>query len=140
MYHKAYGSDIQKLQSDINLHQELNLFYIKLCKMCIVALRRNLKMIIENPRSQPHYLTLYWCLEPSVIDKNRRENGDYQKKPTQYWFIGFEPHNNLVFDPIEYVEYRTHDNAKGRDGKSRQTMRSMIHPQYANRFIRQYIL
>ncbi len=133
-------SDIENLESDINLHKELHLNYTRLCQMCVVVLKRNLKMVFENPATKPHYLNDYWCLKPKVIDKNRRLNGDYQKKPTQYWFIGFEPHNNLVFEPLQYVEYRTHNGAKATDGKSRETMRSMIHPQYANRFIRQYIL
>ena len=96
--------------------------------------------MFENPYTQPHYLTQYWCLKPSIIDKNRRDNGDYQEKPTQYWFLNFEPKQNLVFEPLDYVEYRTHNGAKARDGKSREVMRSMIHPQYANRFIRQYLI
>lgn len=86
------------------------------------------------PRSHSmHYLTERWCLKPKVIDKNRYENGDYYKKPTQYWFIGFNPLNQLVFEPIEYVQLKIVE-------KENQVQRSMIHPQYASRFIRQYIL
>ena len=133
-------SDIQNLESDIKLHKELHLYYTRLCQLCVVVLKRGLRMVFENPYTQPHYLTTYWCLKPKVIDKNRRLNGDYQNKPTQYWFVGFEPQDNLIFEPIEYVEYRTHNGARKVDGKSRETMRSMIHPQYANRFIRQYII
>ena len=65
--------------------------------------------------------------------------GDYFKKPTQYWFIGFEPKNNLIFESLEYVPYQTINNPKF-DGVGRETARSMIHPQYANRFIREFIL
>ena len=60
-----------------------------------------------------------------------------------YWFIGLNPKNNLVFEPLEQVEsmqpiqYMTNKNPLGID---RKTARSMIHPQYADRFIRQYIL
>ena len=133
-------SDIQNLESDIQLHKELHLNYTRLCQMCIIALRKKIKLVFENPYTQPHYLTQYWCLKPSIIDKNRRDNGDYQEKPTQYWFLNFEPKQNLVFEPLDYVEYRTHNGAKARDGKSREVMRSMIHPQYANRFIRQYLI
>lgn len=133
-------SDIQNLESDIQLHNELHLNYTRLCQMCIIALRKKIKFVFENPYTQPHYLTQYWCLKPSIIDKNRRDNGDYQEKPTQYWFLNFEPKQNLVFESLDYVEYRTHNGAKARDGKSREVMRSMIHPQYANRFIRQYLI
>ena len=62
------------------------------------------------------------------------------KKPTQYWFINCKPKNNLVFEPLEYVEQRIIATVKGTDCTSRKTERSMIHPQYADRFIRQYIL
>ena len=48
----------------------------------------------------------------------------------------------LFFEPLEAVEvmkqrYVTSDNPLGVD---RKTARSMIHPQYADRFIREYIL
>lgn len=120
-------------------HRKLNLFYETLCKLVIVCIERGLKLVIENPYNQPHYLTTYWCVRPNIIDKDRTENGDYYKKPTQYWFIGFEPRNNLVFEPLEYVEKRTIA-GKNVEGVGKTTARSMIHPQYASRFIKQYIL
>lgn len=132
--------DETKLNYSMKLHKELHRNYMLISKLVLIGLKRKLRIIIENPYTQPHYLTQYWCIKPSVIDKNRRENGDYQKKPTQFYFVGFTPNTNLIFEPIEYVEYRTHDKATAKDGKSRETMRSMIHPQYANRFIRRYIL
>lgn len=55
--------------------------------------------------------------------------------------MNFKPKNNLVFEAIDYV--KTKIIAKSRvndDGLSVKTQRSMIHPQYADRFIRQYIL
>ena len=65
------------------------------------------------------------------------ENGDYYKKPTQYWFIGFEPKYNYIFEPIEFVETKIINSVKG---KHRQRERSMIHLQYARRFIKQYLI
>jgi hypothetical protein len=103
--------------------------------MAIIVLKRGLKMVIENPAPMhPNYLTRYWCLKPAIIDKNRRLSGDYFVKPTQYWFIGFEPHDNLIFEPIDYVEMKRINNISNR------VERSMIHPQYANRFIRRYLI
>ena len=98
-------------------------------------------MVIENPYTQPHYLTTYWCLKPTIIDKDRTLNGDYYKKPTQYWFVNFEPKYNVVFEPLDYVETLSLKKVvKGDSDISRKTKRSMIHPQYANRFIRQYLI
>lgn len=127
-------SDIQKLESDLKLHEELHQNYELITKLAIIVLRKGLRLVFENPAGEQHYLTRYWCLKPAIIDRNRRENGDYMTKPTQYWFIGFEPKHNLVFEPIDYVEYRTHN------AMTASKRRSEIHPQYARRFIRQYIL
>ena len=133
-------NDIQKLERDLELHSELSENYELITKLAIIILKKNLRMVFENPWSTQHYLTNYWCLKPKVIDYNRRLNGDYMVKPTQYWFIGFEPKQNLVFEPLNWVEYRTHQGMKAKDGKSKTVRRSEICPQYANRFIRQYIL
>lgn len=65
---------------------------------------------------------------------------DYYKKPTQYWFLNCKPEKNLVFEQIEYVKVRNIDNAKGTKDTTRKVERSLMHPQYADRFIRQYVL
>ena len=130
-------SDRDKLEISMQLHRELHENYDVISKMVCIALDKNLKMIIENPYTQPHYLTQFWCIKPKIVDKNRRENGDYMEKPTQYFCINFEPKQNVIFEPIEFVEKRKVDYIQGKD---RARIRSEIHPQYANRFIRQFIL
>ena len=130
----------RKLETSIVMQNELTELYILLCKLVIVCKKKNLQMVIENPYTQPHYLTMYWCLKPDLIDKDRTENGDYYKKPTQYWFINRKPFYNLVFEPIEYVEQRVITRTKKQENTTVKTERSMIHPQYANRFIRQYLI
>lgn len=127
-------TDEQKLEYAMGLHEELHKLYMLLSMLVIVAIRKDLRMIIENPYTQPHYLTTYWCIQPKLIDTDRTVNGDFYKKPTQYFFIGFEPKNNFLFEPIEWVE------KKAVERVYEQTERSMMHPQYADRFIRQYVL
>lgn len=133
-------TDIQKLEYSIQCQKELTDLYILLSEMVIVVKRKGLRMVIENPYTQPHYLTTYWCLKPTIIDKDRRNDGDYYKKPTQYWFINFEPKYNLVFEPLEYIETRTIETVTGTDCTTRQTERSLISTQYASRFIRKYLI
>lgn len=130
----------QKLECCIKFQNELTELYVLLNKLVIVCVRLNLQLIIENPQSQPHYLTSNWCLKPSLIDKDRTQRGDYYKKPTQYWFINREVNYNLIFEQLEYVKTRTIVNECSEGGLLQKTRRSMIHPQYANRFIREFIL
>jgi hypothetical protein len=126
-------SDIEKLERDIRLHEELHNNYILITKLALIILKKGLRMVFENPAGEQHYLTRYWCLKPSIVDKDRRLNGDAFKKPTQYWFIGCEPQNNFLFESMEYVETKTWTGLSARE-------RSEIHPQYANRFIRKYLI
>lgn len=133
-------NDLKKLQYSMKLHGELHELYEKLCELTVVAERKGLRMVIENPFTQPHYLTTYWCIKPSVIDKDRTNDGDYYKKPTQYFFIGFEPSFNIVMEPLDVVKTRTIARCKATETTSRQVERSMMHPQYARRFIKKYIL
>ncbi len=132
--------DIKKLEYSMKLHQELHDLYMRICKLFIIATRGGYRMIVENPYTQPHYLTTFFPIRPKLIDKDRTKNGDYYKKPTQYWFVNCEPESNILFEQLQHVDVQriSYQNSSG--GISRQVKRSLIHPQYANRFIRQYVL
>lgn len=96
--------------------------------------------MIENPYTQPHYLTLYWPVKPAVIDADRTMRGDRMKKPTQYWFINFEPANNLLFEAIPMRTAERVMYIKPGEGHNRYEARSEITPEYANRFIREFLI
>lgn len=136
--------DLSKLEYVIYRHNKLNEFYEKISQMAHIAIKNGLRMIIENPYTQPHYLTTYWCIEPKLIDKNRKERGDYYNKPTQYWFINCEPEHNFIFEPqVLHQGWSGIDSASKNAsliGTSVETVRSMISPEYANRFIREQIM
>ena len=127
--------DEKKLKYDLFLFDGLSKNYKAITKMALIAIKRNFKLIIENPANKPHFLTSYWALKPKIIDKDRRLDGDRQRKPTQYWFIGFDPKQNFVMEATEYTQSRRHESLP-----PNSPLRSEIHPQYANRFIRRYIL
>ena len=127
-------SDEQKLENDIQLHRELSNLYEIITKLAIVCIRKNIPLIIENPYSTTHYLTKYWAIPNKIIDKDRRTRGDYFQKPTQYWFINCEPKYNMILEPQIWNETRTIENT------SNKTERSLISKDYANRFIREFIL
>ena len=137
----------QKMEYDMKLLDELKKNYDIVNKMFIVCMDRGLRLIMENPYSEEHFLRRYWCYSPSIIDKDRRENGDYFKKPTQYWFLNCEPKNNLVFETVDNnaIECKDANRFMLKEhyqyfANNKKQARSMIHPQYANRFIRQYLI
>lgn len=62
-------------------------------------------------------------------------------KPTQFFFVNCEPEQNVVMIPIQRVEKVLHVNPSNmKNDKSVQVKRSMMHPQFAERFIQTYIL
>lgn len=146
-------TDKKKMEYDMRLMEELSENYKIVNMLFILCIDRGLRLIMENPYSEEHFLRRYWCFSPAIIDKDRRENGDYFKKPTQYWFLNLKPKNNLVWEAISWnaIEStgtgrgdswarRRKEDVKSTGAKNIKQARSMIHPQYANRFIRQYII
>lgn len=134
-------SEAEKIENSMALHRELSMMYEKLGRLFLIALRGGWKMVVENPYTQPHYLTMYFPVQPKLIDNDRSERGDYFKKPTQYWFVNFNPRCNFVTEPIEWTERGTKDKPpKSINDLRRATKRSMISPHYARRFILERIV
>lgn len=124
----------QKLEYDLKLHKELSMLYELITKLSIVCIRKNIPLIIENPYCSQHYLTKYWAIKPKIIDDDRTIRGDYYKKPTQYFFINCEPKDNFIFEAYRVNERKQISNVHN------TTERSMISKDYANRFIREFII
>lgn len=126
-------SDERKLNYDLYLHSQLTRNYELVTKLALIALRKRVPLVIENPKGTLHYLTRYWAIKPKVIDMNRAEHGDYYKKPTQFWFINCEPKNNLISKSYENHFVGQIENVYS----TRQ--RSEIHSDYAEWFLTTYI-
>lgn len=140
----------QKMQNCMQLQEELTEMYKLVNKLFIISMRKGLKLILENPYSEEHYLRRYWCLLPAVIDRDRRQRGDYYKKPTQYWFMNCEPEQNFIFEAQKINALQVKDANRRMTAEiwksetgiecNQRVARSMIHSDYANRFIREFIL
>lgn len=133
-YSQINWDDYKKLNYNLYMHEKLSINYELITKLVLVCMRKKIPLIIENPKGNCNYLTRNWSIKPSIVDMDRRLNGDYYKKPTQYWFIGLNPKNNLLFEPVESSEKRPQI-TEIHDRKAR----SEISPQYADRFVKQYI-
>ena len=136
-----------KMMYDMKLMKELSNNYCIVNKLFILCMNKGLKLIMENPFSEEHFLRRYWCYPPSIIDRDRRERGDYYKKPTQYWFLNCKPKGNMIFESYEWnaVECKDAIRMMKKENYSDfantlKEARSMIHPAYARRFIRENIL
>lgn len=152
-YQQQTWNDEEKMLYDLKLIEEVKKMYELVNKMFIVCMRGGYRLIMENPYSEEHFLRRYWCIEPAIIDRDRRLNGDFSKKPTQFWFLNCKPEQNVLFEPLPDNSILPLFN-KGHDrwasmrkddflimgSADKETARSMIHPDYADRFIRQYIV
>lgn len=135
--HKSQGNatDRDRLERSMLLHTELHDMYMNISMLASICIDRGLQLIIENPYSAQHYLRQYWCIRPAFIDKDRTQRGDIYRKPTQYFFINCTPKFNFIFEAPKQIERKrikreAHNAAE----------RSMISKEYANRFIREFIL
>lgn len=134
-------NDVEKLEYSMKLHKQLHRLYMLICKLFVISNRGGWRLIVENPYTQPHYLTSFFPIKPALIDNDRRQNGDYYKKPTQFWFVNCQPEQNMFLESLEHVETHTVVNAaKLKKGKNQQVNRSLMHPQYARRFIKAYVM
>lgn len=114
--------------------------YKLLYKLIAIVEIRGLRLIIENPATQPHYLLFaenFYC-KPTIIDKNRLLRGDYYRKPAAYWFFNIKPTYGESFKVTKAVK-TIQEAARGKGGLCSEE-RSMISPEYAKNFICDFIL
>lgn len=124
----------QKLKYSLNLHNDLNRMYVHITKLVIIANDRKLKLMIENPYTEQHYLMKYWCIKPKIIDRDRSKMGDIWVKPTAYWCINFEPYNHELELPDYNKKLKYNYNTGG------GIERSLIDSEYAENFIKKYLI
>lgn len=114
-------------------------FFTLIIKLVGVCLKRNLRIVIENPYISQHFLCNNFFKAPSVYDRNRMTRGDYFVKPTGYWFFNCDPTfgQSLCND-------KEKKNVWDCKGASRAGLcseeRSMISPDYARNFICDFII
>lgn len=131
------SSDYEKISTAMQAELERKDLFIIFSKMVQVCLQKKIKIIIENPYSTNHYLVRYFPIKAKLIDMDRRERGDFFQKPTQYWFINCEPSYNIdalfIIQTIQKINKRVSNLGPGKE-------RSEISPEYAEQFIKEFIL
>lgn len=146
MYYDMSTSNIRKMdkrKSYDNVLEKIirrEYFYILLWKLYALCDIRMLRLIIENPATQPHYLLSFQNFpKPTIIDKNRTLRGYYFKKPTAYWFVNCKPTYGKSYQNPS--ERKIVQKCKmGKEAGICSEERSMISPDYARNFICDFIL
>lgn len=108
-------------------------FYQTLCRLCLIAERKNFKLIIENPYGKVNFLKQFFPIKPGLIIKNRMLWGDFFKKPTQFFFINCTP--NFFLEKLCAIPKENNPVEK-----THGFSRSRISSRFAENFIESVIL
>lgn len=107
-----------------------------------VCLDRGIRMVMENPWGINTYLKQNVIMKPpTIIDTDRTKRGDWMKKPTAYWFWNCEPTFGKSFQQTPKSQQRQCMKMKKapRAGLCSEE-RSLMSPDYARNFIRDFII
>lgn len=133
-YGQKEWSEKQKLEYSMKQMQERQGYYSNLCNLCLIAIKKGFKLIIENPYGKINFLKQYFPIKPKAIIMNRQKMGDFYKKPTQFFFINCNPEFNLQ------NEYSLENKVAKRIEDNKGIERSIISPAFAKNFIKDFII
>lgn len=120
----------EQIKDAIERLEKRTLFHTLLYKLMFIAEHDGLKLVIENPATKPSYLIGTQNFpNPTFIDKNRMERGDFFVKPTH----GFTRQNDKEQKIINKCK-------QGIKAGICSEERSMISPDYARNFICDFII
>ena len=129
----------EKIETILQRSRDRQSMYELCLKLFCVCDVRNIRLIVENPYAQAHYLVNNFPYKAVLIDKNRALRGDFYKKPTQYWFLNCEPTYGKSFQ-MPSTHKHIASGKPGIKGGICSEDRSMISPDYARNFICDFIL
>lgn len=120
------------INSSTNMYNRA-VFYQKLCMLCTIAINKRFKLIIENPYGNNRFLNKFFPLKPQLIIKDRRDYGDFFRKPTQFFFINCEPEFHL--ENYVLVQKKDYPRVESFEGLNR----SLISNEFAENFIKTFV-
>ena len=139
-YSQRGWDDLKKLDYSLKITSEMLHNYTHFVNLFKITHAKGFKMVVENPYSKPNFLRDYFPIKPAVVIPNRADYGDLYRKPTQFFFVNFAPSNNFELKSEGKSAKLSINKVRGANGVDRKTRRSMISAQFANRFIREFIL
>lgn len=128
-----------KLEAMLERAKNRERFYELLIKLVGECLKREIRLVFENPYSTQHFLHNNFFKQPDVIDKNRTLRGDCFVKPTGYWFFNCKPTYGYSYQKDKEQKTILESKGSGKGGLCSEE-RSLISPDYARNFICDFIL
>lgn len=124
----------KRLEYSMQQMQKRQRYYSNLCSLCLIAIEKGFKLIIENPYGKVNFLKQFFPIKPDLIIKDRRTMGDFYKKPTQFFFVNCKPEFKLHGECFSTME------SKRAIERTYGFERSVISPAFAENFIKTYII
>lgn len=141
IWHNNYRklNNEQKIAKILEREKKRDEYYSRLVRFTGICLKREIRLVIENPWSGIGFLRNNYLKDPDVIDEDRRRRGDYFKKPTAFWFWNCNPTSGYSFQKPEMVLTIRKTKGASEAGLCSED-RSMISTDYARNFIYDFIL
>jgi hypothetical protein len=131
-------TEAEAVDKIIERQNNRNKYLVLLTKLVGICLRRNIRMIFENPITGS-FLNNYFLKPPTIRDMNRMLRGDYFVKPTGFWFWNCEPTCGFTLQKDKPQKIISDCRGSTKSGLCSEE-RSMISPDYARNFICDFIL
>lgn len=131
--------DTNKIKEILARAENRQKFYTILLKFVGVCIKKNIRMIFENPYTTDTFLKANFVKEPDIVDNDRTLRGDYFVKPTGYWFFNCSPTYGFSYQKDKVKKNLMLSKPAPKAGICSEE-RSMISPDYARNFICDFIL
>lgn len=129
----------EKIEKILARSEKRKEYFDRLVKFVAVCLKKNIRMIFENPWAEQTYLKANFLKAPDVVDMDRMKRGDYYKKPTAYWFWNCEPTNGFSHQE-DKEQKRIMDAKAGVKAGVCSEERSLISSDYARNWICDFVI
>lgn len=132
-------SEEDKIKKILDRSEKRKEYYNRLIKLCGVCIKKDIRLIVENPWSEQTYLKANFIKVPDVVDMNRLLRGDYFKKPTAYFYFNCNPTYGESYQNDKEQKIIMNTRGANKTGLCSEE-RSMISSDYARNFICDFII
>jgi len=132
-------TNFEKVKKILAREEAREKYYRLLIKMVGICFMKKIRLVVENPWTQPHYLMNNFLTKPTIVDYDRTKRGDFFKKPTAYWFFNCAPTNMITIQQTKVVK-KIRCCKSGSNAGICSEERSKMSTDYARNFICDFII